>query len=271
MLPLLVSAFAAWLMAVVISLNAEYQAIYHDYLYQTVEHDIRWWGDALADYQRTTGSYPASLAVVQARSDYTATRHWQRAWLGYAVTSSNGLNDGAWQYQRATVFEALPNDYALAKLGGTASATQLLSENRCGSAAFSSDNSSWCARNDIRWWKGETRDHYVQLLTDQRLAQQAIVAKILNYYSTYHVLPGVGGGVFSLPDLVNPSMTATTCSGNFNINGIPFDCQDLFSLTGQRTQYQAISDTRFAVQQDTGLLRSNGTQIFITTFVDIPI
>lgn len=291
MLPLLVSALAAWLMGVLMGLNADYQAIYQRYLTQTVEHDVTWWADTIEDYRRTTGTYPASLVTIQSRNDYAATRSWNNTWLGYAVTNANGLNDGIWQYQRATVFEALPKDYALVKLGVSAAATQLLTENRCGTNSFTLDSSAWCARNDIRWWKGETRDTYVQLVTDQRLGQQTLVAKILNYYSTTKVLPGVGGTlpseVFTLPTMVNPSMTATTCSGTntindinstnikFNNNGLPYriplDCQDLFSLTGKPTQYQAISPTRFAVQQDTGLLRSNGTPIFITTFVDIPI
>lgn len=235
MLPIVLLAIFTWCVAEYAPVNHTLSNSAEYYDLRAKEFDMRRVAEAIELYRRQYGAFPTSLQALATTPGYQHVAANLNGWQSYAT--SGALNDGTWTFTRVTAFTRSP------KSGSVAS---YLSRNACGTAGFATETGSWCGSVDSRWYVQDARKYFVGELTTQQVRLVRLNQKFADYYNKYGYYPKVDSGgaalgtssITALATLAGFAGTATTCSGQFQYQGIPIDCGDMFDIWGGRVGYQ---------------------------------
>lgn len=264
-MPLIVIIFATWFLAILAGTVAQQDALIEWYGNQQRALQVRVLATDLNQQIRETGTAPADLATFASQPGYEHQRlAINTPWQDYAVSST--LNDGNWQYPRVTVFSQ--------QAGTAVTTTQYLdaSHNACGSTAF--DNvATWCGSKNSYWWRFDLKDEYARQISVEKAAQQRLLQKFASYYAkvsnNQQVFPNPGGSGVKLTDLiVGYSQTAATCTGQYQWQGVPLDCSDLYSVWGTPRVYNYLSEDFIAILATAPFKNSAGEDVHIASQLD---
>ncbi|MCD5327915.1 hypothetical protein ACFFU8_09225 [Chromobacterium piscinae] len=264
-MPLVVILFATWFLAILAGVAANQDALIEWYGNQQRALQVR--GLAADIYQqiRETGTVPTDLNAFSAMPGYEHQRLViNTPWQGYAVSSL--LTDGNWQYQRVAMFSQ-PAASAVAS-------SQYLdsSHNACGTTAF--DNvATWCGSKTSYWWRFDLKDEYARQINAEKTAQRRLLQKFASYYAMVannkQVFPNPGGSSVRLTDLLaGYSKTATSCTGQYQWQGIPLDCSDLYSAWGTPRVYNYLNEDYIAILATAPFTNAAGAAVQISSQLD---
>jgi len=212
-------------------------------------------------FKSLTGDYPASLNTLANTAGFTHLKPLLAAVgdnaLGYVVSTAP-ISDGVWQFNRAAVFTV--------KVQAGETAADYASANQCGTGAATAA-SSWCGSADSFWWRAESRERNVTDLIGERLRQHRLIKKFTEAYNarTDGMFPDVGAQYAQLSTLAGYAGTAISCTGTFSWNGIPLDCDDLFSAFGTPTVINQITRRHIALLAESSITDASGNKINVAT------
>lgn len=224
---------------------------------------------AINNYYVESGTYPATTTALAAMPGYEYLKNIDRSFQSLATTTN--LDDSVFKYKRVTVFSQDPYDHPLTD-------TEYLdaTRNTCGTGDFAT-STDWCGSTNTKWWKHETRESIQDDLARERKRLHRLLDKFAAWYNgdvTVSTINGVWGNNFPSPGssaaklttlVTGFSQTATTCSGVYTWNGIPFDCTDLYSVWGTPTVYNYVSSSHITLMTKTPYTRSDGTALYVST------
>lgn len=235
-MPFLVVALMLALIATLTSVREGFDRTATTYSLRAKEDDMVTIAEALELYAREKGAMPPSLAALAATPgyEYLGTRYDN--WQGYAI--SPVLNDGTWQFTRTVV-------YTFDRSNGMTDA-EYLAKNTCGSNAFAVETGRWCGDDNSRYYVVDSRKYYKPQLTTARIKLTRLSQKFADYYNSNSAYPSVDASgsplgvssITSMAALAGYSGNAKNCSGTYQYQGIPIDCNDMFDLWGGRVGYQ---------------------------------
>lgn len=208
---------------------------------------------------RTGALGTVTLANLQASDEGFTTRGANPGRI-YLAAATN-ISDGVWQFDRALVY-ALddsrdPNWDPLPAASNDCSATQ----------GFTAAP-SWCfTGKGVAYDLIETRENYLQLMTDEAMRMQLTLQKLARGYGagvadSFPAGTTPVGGSRQICTAGGGACVAITCSGQVMLNQTPMDCSDQFSRWGApvvmnlpSAQHVALVSTAQTVRRANGTLR----------------
>jgi len=267
MLPLLVAALGFWLMFIFDGSAQTYRTVGQAYRELVKENQVQEMASAVAQFQRETGAYPATLNALVTTTGKEHLRSSVDAWQGYTVSGT--LNDGVWQYRRSALYMRNPIDGL--------SATDYFAVNTCGTGNATTA-SSWCGQANSKWYREETRLDYNSQLSQQRARMNMLLQKLASYYNSAQVLPdkAFSGATLSansitrISALVNYTGAANNCTGTFvYMNAVPIACEDMYDIWGNPVGYQFISNKRVIIVSESPLINATGVPVRVAAELDL--
>ena len=230
--------------------------------------------DRLQAHYRTTGSLPGDLDTFLAQPEQAAIRNLANPWMGYAT--SNTLDDGYWQFQRAVLFQQVP-DEGLPETDFLAAAN-----NHCGTQPFVSAI-DWCYHGSAFVWQFDSRLTHINRMLETREKLRLTMRKLGLSYSAHQKFPdsdGSGGtltgtSATSLVAMIGYGGSHDACQGTFTAEwagepgAAPLDCQDLFSAEGMPVEYNYFDPKHVSVVTRTRFLRSGGDPVLIGDHINL--
>lgn len=188
------------------------------------------------------GIPPASLTALAATPGYESARQFLNASGPHGegpFLAVYPLNNGTNTYNRVIVYNP-PFD-------GSISATDYLlaSKNACG-ATDASALGNWCGDPKGSYWSVDTLSRISAEVARERTQQQITLKKFAAFYSATYLSPiatypdpgsGNDSAVTLISLLTGYSLTANTCTGVWNWQGIPLGCEDLYTIWGTPRVY----------------------------------
>lgn len=258
-------ALFACLSVAALNVSNQYAAIAGQYKTINQQQSMITMAEGLELYYQENHSFPSSLSALIASQGYQYLNSAVLTNQNYVV--SPAIIDSQWTFNRQLLF--------LYDTSAGADPTNYLNSNTCGSGPFASAL-SWCGNlsdgnNLSLWYRRETRDDVALLLTTQRNNLVRLSQKFFNYYNANNAFPSLdqnnaallGGNNTSLKVLANYSGTLQNCSGNYQYQGVPIDCSDLYDLWGGLIGYQFIDTGHVILTSETPVFNSAGNRIVI--------
>lgn len=207
---------------------------------------------------RTGALGTVTLADLQSSDEGFATRgvNPNRIYLAAAVN----ISDGVWQFDRALV-------YALDDSRDPNWDPLLVASNDCSATQGFAAAPSWCFTGEgVAYDLIETRENYLQLMTDEAMRMQLTIQKLARGYDVVPDSFPRGttpvGGARQICTAGGGACVAATCSGQVMLNETPMDCADQFSRWGApvvlnlpSAQHVALVSTAQNVRRADGTLR----------------
>lgn len=255
-----VIALSVWAAYLSDSVAAQYDELYNMYVNSLRQTQMYRLAEGVAQYTGEKGSYPASLAVLSSTAGYEHVKALLNNWQGYGVSAA--ITDGVWTFKRAVTFTNDPTT------GTTPSA--YLATNACGTGGYDTAT-SWCGSKTSMWFRHETREGFNDQIMTERARMNRLSQKFANYYNANARYPTVDGSnvalaadsITALADLVGYAGTASACSGQYQYQGIPIDCSDMFNSWGTKVGYQFVSAAHIILVSETPILNSSGVPILV--------
>lgn len=260
MLPVVLAAVLIASGVVASGIRDQYEYLYSLVSAQTRQRDMITLAEGLEMYYTERHAFPASLAALAATSGFEYVKSSFNLWQGYAVSPS--LMDGVWTFTRAVAYSVGLND-------GTTAASYLAT-NYCGSGGYDSA-ASWCGSSKGRWYRKETREQVTDQITTQRVRLNRLTQKLANFYSANQKYPDVdaanialgANSITSLATLAGYAGGASNCSGQYQYQGVPIDCADMFDLWGGAIGYQFVSGQHVILVSETPIFNAAGNRVVI--------
>jgi len=217
--------------------------------------------ESLDRYIKETGLYPASMNAFQSVAGYEQTAGLMNSWQGYAV--SPAIVDANWTFKRMVLFANDPT------IGVTQA--DYLAANHCGSGGYDTAL-SWCGSQKSMWYSRDERDDYQAAINNDRARTNRLSKKFVEYsngYSTYPTLDknnlSLGtNSLTSLATLAGYTGTASNCTGQYQYQGIPIDCSDMFNGWGKARAYQFFDSSHVMIVSETPIINASGTPVIIS-------
>jgi len=219
--------------------------------------------EGIAQYYGETGTFPVSLNSLAATPGYEHLRSTLTTWQGYAI--SPALTDGVWTFTRMVA-------YSYDRSSGPTPATYLAT-NFCGTGAFDTAT-SWCGdKYKSQYYRIETKEGYADEINTQRAQLTRIAAKFTDYATANSKLPAVdklgtalaANSITAMSALAGYAGTAANCSGQYQYQGIPIDCSDMFDRWGGPIGYQFIDDHHVLFVSEPPIVNSAGNAVVVPT------
>ncbi len=159
-------------------------------------------------------------------------------------------------------------------IGNLANST-FWTNNTCGAGTVQTA-SNWCGNNTVKWSKIETRSDYLDQISNERLKQQWLLSKFAEYYSANQKFPITKydtstispGDSITLNSVVNNNSAYKTCSGIYNFETIPLDCNDLHNKWGNPIEYYYITSKHIVIMSKTKYQYNDGSYQYIINDLD---
>lgn len=178
----------------------------------------------------------------------------------YLAAASN-VSDGVWQFDRALV-------YALDDARDASWSPLPVASNNCSATQGFASAPSWCFRGrGVAYDLVESRETYLQLLTDEAIRMQYTLQKFARGYGAAGLTTFPRGTTLvGVPQYIcaagGGGCLATACSGPVMLNQTPMDCSDQFSRWGTPVvmnlpteQHVALVSTAVTVRRADGTVR----------------
>lgn len=216
--------------------------------------------EAVEEYHREVGSYPATLDELQNRPGFEHIKSYRNSWQQYMVSGS--ITDGVWTFNRSVTFQ-----YDPAK-GVTAA--NYLADNNCGTGDAATAT-SWCGSKKSSWYRSESREKAALQITTQRVRMTRFNQKLATYYSKNNFFPkkdsfGADIAVNSitpLRTLAGYAGSAGGCIGQYVWQGVPIDCADMFDIWGQDVGYQFITEDHIILVSESPFINDLGARVIV--------
>lgn len=208
---------------------------------------------------RTGALGTVTLANLQSSDEGFATRgaNSDRIYLAAATN----ISDGVWRFDRALV-------YALDDAGDLSWSPLPVASNDCSATQGFSAAPSWCFTGEgVAYDLIETRENYLQLMTDEAMRMQLTLQKLARGYGaavadTFPAGTTPIGGSRQICTAGGGACVAATCTGPVMLNQTPMDCSDQFSRWGApvvlnlpSAQHVALVSIAQTVRRANGTLR----------------
>ncbi len=208
---------------------------------------------------RTGALGTVTLASIQGTDEGFTTRgaNPNRIYLAAATN----ISDGVWQFDRALV-------YALDDSRDPTWDPLLAASNDCSATQGFAVSPSWCFTGQgVAYDLIETRENYLQLLTEEAMRMQLTLQKLARGYGagvadSFPAGTTPVGGARQICTAGGGACVAATCSGQVMLNQTPLDCADQFSRWGvpvvlnlPTAQHVALVSTAQNVRRANGTLR----------------
>ncbi len=216
---------------------------------------------------RSGGLGTVTLANLQSTDEGFATKgiNPERMFLA----SASNVSDGVWQFDRALVY-AISNDTDVAW------DPLLAASNNCAATGFATA-ASWCNDADgVMYSLIETRENYLQLLTEEGLRMQATLQKLGRGYSVVEPDRFPRGTLIAtqagqICTIGGGACVAATCTGPVMLQQTPLDCGDQFSRWGTPVVLNYLTDKHVALVTNANTVRrSAGTTRRIARELRVP-
>lgn len=202
------------------------------------------------------GVPPASLTALAATPGYENARQF----LNVSGPHGEGpflavyaLNNGTNSYHRVIVYSP-PFDGSITTTDYLAAAN-----NACGGTAPSSI-SPWCGNPKGSYWTIDTLSRISTEVARERMQQQQTLKKFAAVFSVDQAYPDTGSGDGSAATLISLlsgyTLTASTCTGVWNWQGIPLSCEDLYTIWGTPRVYNYLTSKWIALYSEAPWLES---------------
>ena len=216
--------------------------------------------ESVSRYVSEMGSYPVSLAALVVTPGFEHVAGLLNNWQGYGLSPT--LNDANWAYRRVVLFTNDPTT-------GT-STVNYLAANACGSGGYDTAL-SWCGTKTSMWYRQEGRDSFNDLIVNERARVNRLSQKFANYYNAQAAYPSkdeanvalAADSITGLATLVGYAGTATNCSGQYQYQGIPIDCSDMFNSWGLQVGYQFVDASHIILVSETRIVNATGATIIV--------
>ena len=212
-------------------------------------------GLELDRYRRQTGHYPEKLSEMTETVGFEQDRSYSSiSGLDYKFATSATLETRSnyYKYDRALIASI---DFTQSTLEDFAAS------NTCGSGDFSSA-AEWCADAKLgNGYKTESRHFYMMEIAQASRRLKNTVEKFVAYKNAHKgQLPDFLSNTPLTSSIVPPipAQLDSTCSGSFDILGIPLGCEDLFGFWGKPVMY-VVDDEKVFLKTTSPLKLSNGS------------
>lgn len=216
---------------------------------------------AVRQYTLTNGAPPTSLSALATANGYEWTRTGLNSNDGGVLTNklvplvsfrlANNLTDPYWTFSRTLLTTTPPPGLTV---------DDLLGYNTCGHGDFYTA-SDWCAIGGLVF-KAETRD---QAILDQTVARQRMnrtLEKFAAYYNKTGGFPDVASST-TLAAAAGAAVSASSCNGAWNWNGLPLGCDDFYSPWGTLVTYTKVSSSLIVLSVASPLKNASGTALTV--------
>ena len=239
---------------------AQYTALWGKLRTKTQQADLILLAEGLEMFYTEKNAFPASLSAFVSSPGYEYLRSAISRGVDYSVSPT--ISDGIWSFNRAVVY----------LYDGTKglTPTTYLASNTCGSGDFSSAV-SWCGLYTSLYFKRESRDKLLEQITTQRLALNRLSMKFAAYYSANQQYPTkdasnaslAANSITSMAALAGYGGTAANCSGQFQYQGIPIDCSDMFDRWGGAVGLQFVDSQHIIFVSEPPIFDNTGAKVLI--------
>lgn len=208
---------------------------------------------------RTGALGTVSLADIQSTDEGFTTRGANPSRIYFAAAT--GVVDGVWAFDRALI-------YALDDSRDTSWDPLPVASNDCSATEGFADAESWCFTGQgVAYDLIETRETYLQLMTEEAMRMQSTLQKLARGYGVVvdEVFPrGTTpiGGARQICAAGGGACVAASCTGPVMLDQTPLDCADQFSRWGApvvlnlpTAQHVALVSTAQTVRRANGTLR----------------
>lgn len=224
--------------------------------------------ESLNRYVREYGAYPASVNALVGTPGYEHVKGYRNSWQGYAFSGT--LTDANWQFQRAVLFTFDPTTGSTANAYLAADNSERANGPACGTGGFFAAV-HWCGSRESMWYLMETRNDVNDQIVNERARLIRLTQKLANYYNGFGYYPKADGSntplaedsVTSLAELVGYSGGASNCSGQYQFQGVPVDCTDMFNSWGRPVGYQFVNQSHIIIVSETPLVNASGDPVVI--------
>ncbi len=260
MLALVFVGIILWAASIAENVLSQHEYLIDVYQSKARQHDMIRVAEALELYYRETNSFPASLPGLAATPGYEYLRSSLNSWQSLSVSPS--LTDSVWTFRRAVAFTNDPT-------GGVTSSAYLAS-NECGIGGYDVAT-SWCGTKTSMWFRKETRDQFNEQVVTERARLNRLLQKFTDYKNTNDKYPDkdasnvalAASSITAIATLAGYAGTAITCTGQYQYQGIPIDCSDMFDSWGGKIGYQFESTSHIILVSETPIFNATGTRVFI--------
>jgi hypothetical protein len=267
MLALVLTALMIWAGSIAGSLRDQNEQLWTMYRARTQQQEMMNVSESVEQFYRENTTFPASLAALSTSPGYEHVRSSLNTWQGYGVSPS--ISDALWTFQRVVVFTNDPTKK---------SSTDYLAANECGTGGYDTAQ-SWCGSKTSMWYRKESREAINEQIVTQRARLNRLTQKFATYFNGPAPLTiGVAqkypdkdrsnvslapNSISSLAALVGYSGAANNCSGEYQFQGLPIDCGDMFDLWGGKIGYQFINGDHIILVSETPIFDSSGNRVVI--------
>ena len=219
----------------------------------------------IQQYFIETSVFPATIATLSASSGFQHTQSLTDSWQGYGLSPT--ITDTVWSFKRAVFFSNDPSKGV--------NAASYLTTNACGTGSYATAT-SWCGAATGQWFRTETREHFNEKISTQRVRMGRVLQRFADYYNANQKFPDKNesavalgaNSISSLNTLAGYGSGAVACTGTFSYMGVPIDCADMFDLWGGVIGYQFITSKHIVLISETPLYNNSDTRVIVAADFD---
>lgn len=266
MYPIAIAAILFWAGYLASGLTRQNNDVFDMLRMRTRQVEMVNMAEGLAMFYEEQSGFPASLTALTAMPGYEYLSTSLNNWQGYVVSPS--ITDSKWTFNRMVAFSYNP--------AKSVSQATYVASNACGTGDASTA-SSWCGDSTSQWFRSETRESFSSRMGTQRARFNRLLHKFANYYNGMAILPNqtnasvalTAGNIYKLTTLTGYAGTAANCTGQYQFQGVPIDCSDMYDLWGSEVGYQYVSDTHIIMVSEPPVFDNNGNRVVVAADFNI--